>query len=371
MFLPLVLTALQVAAVTNSGDDVRSSYQTLFDLADMPVQLDGDKIRPSHYDLPIAERKSPRSRRLPKRYRDMLPEPPPSLPPTLHSLQSSSQSTAISGAPEISDSPPAGSTSSMSLVSRAFQYIRTPRNCFGLIRRFFSTRVPTHDPDDLVLFSDLCDKKDPANSTPDDPSSASPQSNSSPSFYPFPNSSSFHLSHWYWNGGIQKSKESFKELVTIVTDPDFNPSDIRHTKWDKVHDILASDEVDETGWIEDMDAGWRKAQIRISVPFHSRTAQPGPSEYTGADLYYRCLLDIIKEKVTNIHDFKHFHLEPYQLLWQPSDDGPEVRVHGELYTSEAFIDAHRELQESPREPGCDLPRVVVGLMLWSDSTQQC
>ncbi|KAG1832562.1 hypothetical protein F4604DRAFT_1945993 [Suillus subluteus] len=32
------------------------------------------------------------------------------------------------------------------------------------------------------------------------------------------------------------------------------------------------------------------------------------------------------------------------------------------------MDAHRELQESPGEAGCDLPRVVVALMFWSDST---
>ncbi|KAG2737310.1 hypothetical protein P692DRAFT_20883715, partial [Suillus brevipes Sb2] len=32
------------------------------------------------------------------------------------------------------------------------------------------------------------------------------------------------------------------------------------------------------------------------------------------------------------------------------------------------MDAHRELQESPREVGCDLPRVVVALMFWSDAT---
>lgn len=40
-----------------------------------------------------------------------------------------------------------------------------------------------------------------------------------------------------------------------------------------------------------------------------------------------------------------------------------------MYTSEAFIEAHRELQESPREPNYDLQRVIVSLMFWSDATQ--
>ena len=34
-----------------------------------------------------------------------------------------------------------------------------------------------------------------------------------------------------------------------------------------------------------------------------------------------------------------------------------------------FIQAHRELQDSPGELGCDLQRVVLGLMFASDGTQ--
>jgi hypothetical protein len=43
-------------------------------------------------------------------------------------------------------------------------------------------------------------------------------------------------------------------------------------------------------------------------------------------------------------------------------------VHGELYMSPAYLEAQREIQEYPGEPGCDLPRVVVALMFWSDAT---
>lgn len=61
-------------------------------------------------------------------------------------------------------------------------------------------------------------------------------------------------------------------------------------------------------------------------------------------------------------------MEPYKLLWQPSEDHPKVRLHGELYTSDAFLEEHQALQDSPGESGCDLPRVVVGCMLYSDQT---
>jgi len=78
---------------------------------------------------------------------------------------------------------------------------------------------------------------------------------------------------------------------------------------------------------------------------------------------------VIQEKISRPSSHPHLHFEPYKLFWQPDDAAEPVRIHGELYTSDAFIDAHNELQESLGEPGCDLPRVVVGLMFASDGTE--
>ena len=65
----------------------------------------------------------------------------------------------------------------------------------------------------------------------------------------------------------------------------------------------------------------------------------------------------------------HLYFKPYELFLQPTEASEPVKAHGELYTSAAFIEAHHDLQESPREPGCDLQRVVAGLMFASDGTQ--
>ena len=67
--------------------------------------------------------------------------------------------------------------------------------------------------------------------------------------------------------------------------------------------------------------------------------------------------------------YPSLHFEPYELFWKPNEDLEPVRVYSELYTSDAFLEAHRSLQDSPPEPGCDLPRVVVALMFSSDDTQ--
>ena len=46
-----------------------------------------------------------------------------------------------------------------------------------------------------------------------------------------------------------------------------------------------------------------------------------------------------------------------------------IRVHGKLYTSPAFLEAHQEIQALAEEPGCSLPRILIGLMFGSDATQ--
>jgi hypothetical protein len=161
-------------------------------------------------------------------------------------------------------------------------------------------------------------------------------------------------------------------LIDIVGDDSFRPSDVRNAKWDQINKTLASNVSDEQAMAADEwfveDAGWTNTPITIPVPFNRNMADPGSREYTVTDFYHRSLVDVIREKLSNKTDDPLFHYEPYELHWQPSDDSDAVRVYGELYTSPAFLEAHNALQESPGEPDCDLPRVVVGLMFWSDST---
>ncbi|KAH7917537.1 hypothetical protein BV22DRAFT_1026145 [Leucogyrophana mollusca] len=206
-------------------------------------------------------------------------------------------------------------------VSRIRHIFSTQRNTFGLIRRYFSERLPSHDPEDPL-------------SCPSHPhdSEASNATATAPSFYPYPNENAFRLGDWYWNHGAQKSQESFKQLLDIVGNAGFSPGDVHGVKWDKINREL------------------------------------GSLNYFTVDFHHRSLVSIIREKLASNEDDRFFHYEPYELLWQPISGQPEIRLHGELYTSPAFLDAHRELQDSPPEPGCDLPRVVVALMFWSDST---
>lgn len=233
----------------------------------------------------------------------------------------------------------------------------TQRNKFGLFRRYHREGPPQHDPDENTTLQHLTDV------AADDASEPPPVV-----YHPFPNRSAFRLGDWYWNGGAQKSQTSFNDLVSIVGDPTFSPKDIRETQWDKVNQTLADDEV----W-DDLDAGWTKTEVSIVVPFQPRRGslsdpEAGPKQFIVGDFYHRNLVDVIKEKLSNPDHDDHFHYDPYELKWQLNGKSEPIRVYGELYTSQAFVDAHNALQNSPREKDCTLSRHVVALMFSSDST---
>ena len=286
------------------------------------------------------------NRQLPTRFRDMLPQTPPALPPS-----AIAQPTNI-------PSPTPLATQARTSLRRIFT---TPPNVFGLFRRYETNELPSHDPDQHLSLQDLSNI----------PGSSVPSNSGSQSFYPYPNRSLFMLGNWFWNGGAQKSQASFKDLIDIFSDPEFQQADIQNIGWDQINEELAADDADE--WLDE-DAGWRQTPVSISVPYQPRRGVPsegqvGPRNYVVGEFHHRSLVSIIREKISGLSDSNLFHFEPYELLWQRPMDRNPIRVQGELYTSPAFINAHQELQNSPGELGCDLPRVIVSLMFWSDATQ--
>ncbi|KAG6904246.1 hypothetical protein DXG01_011497, partial [Tephrocybe rancida] len=187
-------------------------------------------------------------------------------------------------------------------------------------------------------------------------------------FSPFPNKNSFLLSNWYWNGGAQKSKTDFRRLLRIIGSDEFNPRDVAETAWDSLDRKLGINDWDREEWQVE-DAGWTECSVKISVPFHRYLDNPGVRDYKVPGFYHRPLVAVIHEKLTTKkEDVAHFVLEPYKLLWRLKDGEEPLPLYGEMYSSTAFLQAHQDLQQSPPEPGCSLPRVVVALMFWSDAT---
>src|ERR1700722_1735086 len=290
------------------------------------------------------------NRRLPLRFRDLLPQALPYPMPSSSSPPSPKPPSTMATTPSNSETkfPP----------HRLRQVFTTERNIFGLFRHYEAVQPPSHDPEEYTSLDEL-------------PDIASEGSASDQVFHPYPNRSSFRLGDWFWNGGVQKSQSSFRELLDIVGDPNFKPADVRDTRWGDIDRALGSDD-DQGEWMDEY-AGWTSSPVSIHVPYQRRrgiapSPSVGPREFTETGFYHRNLISVIREAITNPATACNFHYEPYELNWHPESNTHPLRVQGELYTSPAFIDAHRELQESPAELGCDLPQVVVALMFWSDIT---
>jgi hypothetical protein len=248
-------------------------------------------------------------------------------------------------------------------VSRTCCTISTPVNIFGLSRHYFGSEFPRHDPESDLTSEDLSNIP----TTPDIPSSIEND------IFPYPNFNAYLLGAWYWEQN-NKSLQDFKRLIEIIGDEAFKPADVCAVDWKKINSSLASDDVTSTPDV----ASWLTAHVSISVPFHHWRSPGSPTPipireqetrpYTLPQCFrYRKLVDIIREKLTNPNDFSHFHLEPFELRWDHRA-GDSERIYSELYTTDAFIKAHQEVNSAPPVLGCTRPRVVVALMLWSDAT---
>jgi Plavaka transposase len=267
--------------------------------------------------------------------------------------------------PRALPAPPPSVLDSISAVNAntqlgQFRNIDTPRSVFGLWRRFFAKAPPSHDPEELATLEDLSDIVEPL-------SSPCVQETS---FSPYPNKSSFLLGDWYWNGGTQKSQQAFNRLINIIGDPEFRPEDVRRTPWKSIDAQLAGATYRKADKDEEwLDAGWKSKEIKVLVPFPKHARNPGVHEYTVGTLWYRSILDVIREKFSNPHSSRHYHYDPFELFWSSWEGDPGTRVHGELYTSPAFLDEHRKIQELPSKSDWrEFPRHVVALMFASDVT---
>jgi hypothetical protein len=187
--------------------------------------------------------------------------------------------------------------------------------------------------------------------------------------------SSFEIGDWFYGQGNQKSLKDFERLVNVLTSPTFSLDDIRKTKWKTVFQDLGKNKEEinpkRSEWVD--DSGWKTTEINIEVPVHLKMAQGhGIEKHLAGTLHHRSIVSILEENVINAPASKFFHMDGHELKWRPdkTEGAQEFRVLSELYNSDAFLEAQREIRSNPppKIKDCTLPRVVVGVMFWSDAT---
>ncbi|KAJ7181996.1 hypothetical protein C8R46DRAFT_1210480 [Mycena filopes] len=162
----------------------------------------------------------------------------------------------------------------------------------------------------------------------------------------------YRLMHWANSGSNSKSELEVTRLVSeVLTADDFLP-------------ILDDADKVKTGdppWAKD---GWVETAVDIEIPSGARNSPTRTFSVPG--LHHRSIVGVIRAAFTEVTALQ-FHLTPFKRF-RTSASGAEERVYDEVYTSDAWVDAHNVLQKTPPEPGCKLERIIAGLMWWSDST---
>ncbi|KIM67459.1 hypothetical protein SCLCIDRAFT_107697, partial [Scleroderma citrinum Foug A] len=204
--------------------------------------------------------------RLPKRFRDMLPEPPQLLPPAnLDNLVPSAPTCDMDGSDPLTI---------QTLLLRSCQIYQTQLNLFGLFCHYDKETLPAYNPEDT---SDDITVSQPTGAR----TFVSPSDwllNTKNQFYLYPNKTSLYLGDWYWNQGALKSKVDFKQLLNIIGSPSFRADNIRHTKWALIDCGL--------GTLTTSDDPEHSPDVTISVPFSQRSANPGPIDYSVPNFYH-------------------------------------------------------------------------------------
>ncbi|KAL1657531.1 hypothetical protein GGF50DRAFT_93231, partial [Schizophyllum commune] len=271
--------------------------------------------------------------------------------------------------------PPARASYLPRVILHVHERIRTLPNKFRLVREY-RRRPHVSVPDQQTTFEDHVDAPKPQIRTA--------RRSIKQIIFPYPSITAFLLGYWQNKGSNSKTLDEFDKLQKVMDDPRYVPRDATGFSLRKIYRKLADDV--QAPLVEENDGvhkrgGWRKHPVTINVPTgikatkevrrerarEASSARRQGEEYdpharlqfTVPDVHTRSLVDIMRSAVEENPASRGFHWHPFTEYWTPPyADAPVQEVMGELYASEAFRQAEKDLLASPPEPGCDLPRVV-------------
>lgn len=177
---------------------------------------------------------------------------------------------------------------------------------------------------------------------------------------------------WFYSGPITKSLAELDRLVDeVILAEDFDKTDLKEFRALKESHRLDSYQGD----VEDIRSsfspsdGWKETGVKIRVPADGvqHVSEDAAPLFEVPGLFYRKPLEVIKAAFCE-SAAEHFHLTPFEVFYQPSENTPAEKTYGEIYNSPAMLDEHKKIHSQPREGGCTLETVIAAMMLWSDST---
>ena len=185
-------------------------------------------------------------------------------------------------------------------------------------------------------------------------------------FAPFMNPTCGLLMAWQYTGTNQKSAAELDWLAKIQMDPLCDTEDLRGFAYTREMKLLDKFLQKKDNPFHE-EHGWKCSPVSFHLPKEKVcfcTEADAPS-ITVDGIYHRDLTDIIKSAFEDSEN--SFHTTPFMQHWKINEHCT-FNVFSEPFTSLEMIDAYKEVNTLPWEPGNELEWVVAGLMVWSDST---
>lgn len=313
---------------TNVSRDTHSHPETPTASGPLPASTEPPLVAPVGPEIPIHHKKVTHQ---PRSFRDELPAPHVPVPVVRR------------------------------VILHVRDFFRSTINRFNILREYHHR--PSYDPDAYIKPEDLSNFP-PLQHT--DPLPELPSRSPIPP-WPFHNMTQYLLMNWFHSGGNVKSGGEVNRLIKeVITTSDFRPTDLAgftvHQGNKTLDGAYSRNTTHNTPFSSD---DWREVSVDIEIPVPLKNVAPKKFQVSG--LHYRSITQVIKKTWESV-SFSQFHLSPFKRIHVDPCTGKETRIYDEVYTSDAWIAAHDELQKRPNEPGCKLEKVIAGLMFWSDST---
>ena len=238
--------------------------------------------------------------------------------------------------------------------------MRTCYNSFGVLREY--PHRPSYDPDTSVPEENLCNYPTP-HPNPTNITLANERNRDPP--WPFQNMSIYMLMEWLITGSSNKLIGEMDRLGNVLCAKEFKLADLAgfNAHWENDHFDMSKVDLPDSPSSHD---GWVVSSVPISVPTGLKELGGCGKPFIVPGLHRHSLLAVIKVVLTDV-TARRFYFSPFKCFWK-SALGIKVWCFDEAYTSDSWLEAHSVLQKQRNEPGCQLEKVILGLMFWSDST---
>lgn len=245
----------------------------------------------------------------------------------------------------------------------------TSTNRFGLYREYRAAPGPTLIPDENATFGDFVLPQTGHHPTVKVSSEAEVDKALLDAVRPFPNLTSF----WFRKHHLDNANNSqsvMSKLRKLLLHPRFKATDIEDYNSDKIDSIIINGTNIPAQSSLNVPRGgeWTETRVQIDVPLSTKESSSPALPVQISGLHHRKLTTVIKNSLSNPSTMKKVHLEPYRSFWTRPGTSTTERIFDEVYTSDAMLKAHDDLQRQPRESECDLERVVLALLFASDAT---